>query len=235
MADLEALRQTVSRCDHEIVLIEDAAQAHGAERDGARAGSVGRAACFSFFPGKNLGAYGDAGMVTTSDAELAARMRRLADHGRQSKYQHEQMGFNYRLDTLQAAILNVKLAHLDRWTQRRISRAALYDELLGGTSGITIPHVADHARHVYHLYVIQVENRNGLRNFLADRGIAAGIHYPIALHNQPALRRHGFEAAPLKVTERIVDRIISLPLFPEMTDEEVIRVTDAVHRFVGGA
>ncbi|MCB9866346.1 MAG: DegT/DnrJ/EryC1/StrS family aminotransferase [Phycisphaerales bacterium] len=234
MADMSGLRKIAGNCDHEVILIEDAAQAHGAERDGVRAGAGGRVGCFSFFPGKNLGACGDAGMVTTNDADLARRMRALANHGRQSKYEHDQMGYNYRLDALQAAILKVKLVHLDRWTKLRRSRAALYQDLLGHTAGITTPHVAEDARHVYHLYVIQVDNRDGLRNYLADRGISAGVHYPIPLHQQPALRRHGFDSAPLKITERIANRIISLPLYPEMTDEQVIRVADAVHRFVGG-
>jgi len=234
MADISGLRSLLAGCDHEVTIIEDAAQAHGAQRDEHLAGSAGRVGCFSFFPGKNLGAYGDAGMVTTCDNVLAQRMRCLADHGRQSKYEHEQMGFNYRLDALQAAILGVKLAHLDHWTQRRRAHARRYDELLGGTSRITIPYVADDTRHVYHLYVIQVDNRDGLRNYLADRGISAGVHYPVSLHHQPALRRHGFDAAALNVTERIARRIISLPLYAEMSDEQVARVADAVHRFVGG-
>lgn len=234
MADMAGLRAVAAACNHEVIILEDAAQAHGAERDGVRAGNGARAGCFSFFPGKNLGACGDAGMVTTNDGDLAKRMRALADHGRQSKYEHDQIGYNYRLDALQAAILRVKLGHLEHWTKLRRTRAALYQDLLGHTAGITVPHVAADTRHVYHLYVIQVDNRDGLRNYLADRGISAGVHYPLPLHQQPALRRRGFDAAALKVTERVAARIISLPLYAEMTDEQVIRVSDAVHRFIGG-
>ncbi|MEE9296549.1 MAG: DegT/DnrJ/EryC1/StrS family aminotransferase [Phycisphaerae bacterium] len=211
-----------------------------------------RAVCFSFFPGKNLGAYGDAGAVVTSDNNLAQRMRKLRDHGRQDKHRHDLMGYNYRLDALQAAILQVKLPHLDEWNRRRRSRAALYNEMLGGVPGVTIPAVAAGRRHVYHLYVIQVDDRDGLRRFLADRRIVTGIHYPIALHQQPALqqahgleegtkaRRHGgtkgivsvgFGSDALPVTERLVGRILSLPMFPEMTHDQVAEVADAVHAF----
>lgn len=231
MADMEALREIVFCCDHEVVLLEDAAQAHGARRGDHLAGSSGRAACFSFFPGKNLGAFGDAGMVTTSDAELAQRLRSLADHGRQSKHQHDLIGFNYRLDTLQAAILNVKLRHLDIWTQCRRSRAEIYDEILGNVRGITTPRVAPDSTHVYHLYVIRTGQRDALRAHLSERGITTGVHYPVALHNQPALRRHGFDAAPLPVTERIVNEVLSLPLYPEMTDAQVEFVAETVREF----
>jgi dTDP-4-amino-4,6-dideoxygalactose transaminase len=232
MADIAAIKELKSSCDHEIVIIEDAAQAHGARRDGIRAGGACRAGCFSFFPGKNLGAFGDAGMVTTHDTELADRCRKLANHGRQDKYRHDLMGFNYRLDALQAAILNVKLQHLAAWTLRRRSRAAIYDELLTGVPGVTLPAVADDAEHVYHLYVIQVDDREGLRAHLAECNIATGVHYPIPLHQQPAVRRLGFAAAPLPVTEALCERILSLPIYPEMTDDQVARVAQCVREYL---
>ena len=163
--------------------------------------------------------------------ELAQRVRKLCDHGREDKYRHDLLGFNYRLDALQAAVLRVKLAHLDEWNDRRRSRAALYDQLLGSVPGVTIPAPAPNRAHVYHLYVIEIGDREGLRRFLTDRRIATGIHYPIALHQQPALR--GLARVPdgLPVTERLVGRILSLPMFPEMTDDQVAEVAEAVRAF----
>ena len=231
MADLERLRALAAAGGRNLFIVEDAAQAHGARRGPHRAGGGGMTGCFSFFPSKNLGACGDAGAVTTDDGELAQRMRKLCDHGREDKYRHDLLGYNYRLDALQAAVLRVKLAHLDKWNRRRRSRAARYDELLRDVPGVTLPGTDPKNEHVYHLYVIQVDDRDGLCGHLAERRIAAGIHYPIALHQQPALWNIDCGSDALPVTERLVGRILSLPLFPEMTDDQVAEVADAVRTF----
>jgi dTDP-4-amino-4,6-dideoxygalactose transaminase len=212
-----------------IHIIEDCAQAHGAKQDGQIAGSLGTVGCFSFFPGKNLGAYGDGGAVTCQDADLAARITKLADHGRETKYTHDIIGYNYRLDSLQAAILRVKLVHMEKWTRLRQSRARIYDEALGGVRGITVPFVAPENSHVYHLYVISHNNRDALRDFLASRGIATGIHYPVPLHLQPPLAHES--RSSLGVTEYAASHILSLPLFPELEDEEVEGICRAIQEF----
>jgi dTDP-4-amino-4,6-dideoxygalactose transaminase len=174
---------------HALHVIEDAAQAHGAEYDGRRAGSWGDAACFSFYPAKNLGAYGDAGAVVTNDDRIALAVRRLRNHGGTEKYQHALVGYNSRLDTVQAAVLRIKLKHLDTWNQMRRANAQLYDELLSDIPGIVTPAVLNRARHVYHLYVVRVErgSRTELQHYLSDCGIQTGVHYPSPLHWIPAL------------------------------------------------
>lgn len=212
-----------------IHIIEDCAQAHGASQNTKIAGSLGVAGCFSFFPGKNLGAYGDGGAITCQKASLAKKISKLADHGRETKYTHDLIGYNYRLDSLQAAILRVKLAHMDQWTKRRQSRAKIYDENLDGARGVTLPFVASGNSHVYHLYVISHNNRDALRDFLASRGIASGVHYPVPLHMQPALADHA--GTPLEKTEHVASRILSLPLFPELEDEEVEGICRTIREF----
>jgi dTDP-4-amino-4,6-dideoxygalactose transaminase len=204
-----------------ILVIEDAAQAHGAEWAGRRAGSFGAAACFSFYPGKNLGAFGDAGAVVTSRPEVADRVRALANHGRShgsSHYEHEVVGTNSRLDTLQAIALSGKLARLDVWTQRRIELAARYRDRLSGT-GLKLVGVAPPARHVYHLFVVRLAERDRVRVELGRRGIQTGVHYPVPCHLQPPLRR--FAAGALPVAEQAAQELLSLPLFPHMTDDQV--------------
>jgi dTDP-4-amino-4,6-dideoxygalactose transaminase len=204
-----------------ILVIEDAAQAHGAEWAGRRAGSFGAAACFSFYPGKNLGAFGDAGAVVTSRPEVADRVRALANHGRShgsSHYEHEVVGTNSRLDTLQAIALSGKLARLDVWTQRRIELAARYRDQLSGT-GLKLVGVAPSARHVYHLFVVRLAERDRVRVELGRRGIQTGVHYPVPCHLQPPLRR--FAAGALPVAEQAAQELLSLPLFPHMTDDQV--------------
>jgi dTDP-4-amino-4,6-dideoxygalactose transaminase len=216
-----------------ILVIEDAAQAHGAEWGGRRAGSFGAVACFSFYPGKNLGAFGDAGAVVTSQPELAARVRALANHGRvdgSAHYQHEFVGTNSRLDALQAIALSGKLACLDEWTSRRIDLAARYREHLTWT-GIELVSVAPLARHVYHLLVVRVAERDRIRAELGTRGIQAGVHYPVPCHQQPPLRR--FADGPLPVAERTAAQLLSLPLFPHMTDDQVDTVCDALRELTG--
>lgn len=196
-------------------VIEDSAQAVGAEYKGRRCGSLARVACFSFYPGKNLGAYGDAGGITTSDAELAKRIRLLRDHGRSTKYEHEVEGYNYRLDGLQAALLDVKLRHLDDWTAARRRFAGEYDALLAGSDIRPLRPRAD-VRHVYHLYVVRVPERENLLRLLTERGVQALVHYPIALHMQPAYRRLGIAPGAFPAAEALAREVISLPLYAEM-------------------
>jgi dTDP-4-amino-4,6-dideoxygalactose transaminase len=211
-----------------ILVIEDAAQAHGAEWAGRRAGSFGAAACFSFYPGKNLGAFGDAGAVVTSRPEVADRVRALANHGRShgsSHYEHEVVGTNSRLDTLQAIALSGKLARLDVWTQRRIELAARYRDRLNGT-GLKLVGVAPPARHVYHLFIVRLAQRDRVRVELGRRGIQTGVHYPVPCHLQPPLQR--FADGPLPVAEQAAQELLSLPLFPHMTDDQVDVVCDVL-------
>lgn len=235
IADMEGLYRAIAGTGREIAIIEDAAQAHGARRSGKRAGGLADVACFSFYPGKNLGAYGDGGAVTTPDEALAHRIRMLRDHGRVEKYRHEIIGHNTRLDTLQAAVLKVKLEHLDEWNARRRLRAAWYDRHLAGLPGVTVPKIAAGNESVYHLYVIEVDDREGLGKHLAADGIASGIHYPIPLHEQPALGAVDFGADDLAVTERAASRILSLPMYAELTDEQATRVVASVRSLQAGA
>jgi dTDP-4-amino-4,6-dideoxygalactose transaminase len=216
-----------------IAVVEDAAQAHGAEWDGRRAGSFGEAACFSFYPAKNLGAFGDAGAVVTSRVELADRIRSLANHGRShgdSHYDHYCLGTNSRLDALQAILLSGKLAHLDAWTERRITLASRYRDLLGGTeftgTELKLTGVAPLARHVYHLFVVRVTRRDRVRAELAQRGIQTGVHYPVPCHEQPPLRR--FAERPLPVAEQAAGELLSLPMFPHLTDRQVDFVCESL-------
>jgi dTDP-4-amino-4,6-dideoxygalactose transaminase len=212
--------------DAGLKVIEDAAQAHGAEYKGRRAGSIGDFGTFSFFPGKNLGAYGDAGMVTTQDADSAERLRMMRNHGRTSKFEHEFIGYNYRLDALQAAILQVKLRHLDEWIEARRRIAHRYNALLADAPVQTPVEVFGH---VYHLYVIQCDDRDALATSLGGSGVATGMHYPVPLHLQPC-----FAELPtagrgrLPVTEALVDRILSLPIYAELTEEMQGYVVDSV-------
>jgi dTDP-4-amino-4,6-dideoxygalactose transaminase len=224
--DMTALMSAAQ--DAGITLIEDAAQAHGAEWDGRRAGSFGVAATWSFYPGKNMGAFGDAGAVVTSRPELAERVRALANHGRSAgsaHYEHDYVGTNSRLDALQAIALSGKLARIEAWTQRRIAVADRYRAQLGGTD-VQLTGVAPSARHVYHLFVVRVTDRDGVRDELARRGIATGVHYPVPCHRQPPLRR--FADRPLPVAERAASELLSLPIFPHQTDDQVDVVCEAL-------
>jgi dTDP-4-amino-4,6-dideoxygalactose transaminase len=216
-----------------IAVIEDTAQAHGAEWAGRRAGSFGEAACFSFYPAKNLGAFGDAGAVVTSRPELADQIRSLANHGRShgsSHYEHDYIGTNSRLDALQAIVLSGKLAHLDAWTERRIALASRYQELLGSREfsdmGLRLTATAPLARHVYHLFVVRVSRRDSVHAELAKRGIQTGVHYPVPCHKQPPLRRFAEQSLP--VAEQSAGEILSLPMFPHMTDRQVDYVCESL-------
>jgi dTDP-4-amino-4,6-dideoxygalactose transaminase len=216
-----------------ITVIEDAAQAHLARYRGRTVGSIAPFATFSFYPGKNLGAYGDAGAITASDASSAERMRALANHGRAEKYLHREEGFNYRLDSIQAAVLQVKLRHLRDWTEGRRRIARMYGERLSRLERVRTPFVPEWAEPVWHLYVVRVPQRDRVLSRLREDGIDAGVHYPVPLHLQPAYEYLGGKKGDLPVTERIADEILSLPIFPEMTAEQVDRVVESLERALG--
>lgn len=233
MPDMDAITKVTRNSG--LVLVEDAAQAHGATWRGGRAGSFGVAACFSFYPGKNLGAFGDAGAVVTSDRELAERVRTLANHGRSggsAHYEHELVGTNSRLDTLQAIVLQGKLTRNEEWTEARIALAGGYATRLAGSSVRLVERDPD-ARHVYHLLVARTRDRDRIRARLADHGIVTGVHYPTPCHQQPAFACHTTE--PMPVAERAAAEIVSLPLFPHMTDAHVERVCEVLDAVVGEA
>jgi dTDP-4-amino-4,6-dideoxygalactose transaminase len=227
-AEMESLLDIATR--HDLWLIEDAAQAHGAVYHGQRCGSIGHLACFSFYPGKNLGAYGDAGAVTGNDEHLLAKVRKLRDHGRSSKYEHEEVGYGERLDALQAAVLSVKLSYLDEWIEERRRNARLYTELLANTEVVT-PGEARGVRHAYHLYVVRTPRRDALLAHLKACGIGAGIHYPLPLHRQPAYLKLGYADVVLPETERAATEVLSLPMYPELTEEQIGYVTYKIKEF----
>lgn len=244
MADMDPILELAAR--YNFVVIEDACQAHGAEYLSAKsgtwrkAGSLGLAAAFSFYPGKNLGACGEAGAVTTNDEAMANRMRMLRDHGQAKKYYHDIEGYNGRLDAIQAGWLTVKLSRLAQWNESRRSLALRYHELLGeDKEGIVVPRESGWTRGVYHLYVVRVEDREGLQAYLAEAGIGTGIHYPIPLHQQKAYKHLGFKTGDFPVAERVAREIVSLPLFPQMSfgqqDEVVSRTKEFLNARVAAA
>jgi len=217
-ADMNSLRAIAQK--NNLFIVEDAAQAHGAEYDNCRVGTLGDAACFSFFPGKNLGAYGDGGAIVTNDDYLAKKCRMIANHGRIKKYNHEFEGVNSRLDGLQAAILLAKLKHLDDWIQKRRDNAALYRELLSDF-GVSCPFVASNVKHAYHLFVIQVLHREEIQNYLTTKAIATGIHYPIPLPNLAAYKYLGHKQNDFPNAMELSNKILSLPMFAELEREQI--------------
>jgi dTDP-4-amino-4,6-dideoxygalactose transaminase len=230
--DMKPLRQLAQ--DRGIALIEDAAQAHGATLDdGRKAGAVGRVGCFSFYCSKNLGAYGEAGSIVTDDEKLAEDLRALREHGQATRYYHPVVGYNARLDEIQAAILRIKLRHLDDWNARRLDHARRYNELLAGTDIIT-PEIPAGGRHVFYCYVIRIAGgrRDALRAYLADRGIGTQIHYPVPIHLQESAQFLGYRRGDLPVTERLADEVLSLPMYAELTDAQIDRVATTVRDFV---
>lgn len=229
-ADLDGLRAVAD--SRQLVVIEDAAQAHGARYRGQRAGSLGAAGCFSFFPSKNLGALGDAGAVVTNDETLAARLRSLRDHGRSSKYLHQEVGFGQRLDALHAAVLSAKLRHLDRNNARRRELAARYNDLLTGTD-LVLPAGDNGIESVYHLYVVRTAQRQALIDGLKSAGVESGVHYPAPLHLQPALGAMNLTRGAFPVSEAAADTVLSLPLYPEMTEAQQDHVVGALRRLIG--
>ena len=226
-ADMDPILEIARR--RGLRVLEDAAQAHGASLSGRRAGSLGDAACFSFYPAKNLGAYGDAGMVTSADGAFIEKVRRLANHGAGAhRYENLVAGTNSRLDALQAAVLRVKLRHLDRWNEERRARVSAYTRALEGTPGLAVPRERAGARSAWHLYTLRVRERERLRAHLAARGIAAAVHYPRPIHLQPAMASAGGRPGDLPVSERLSEEVISLPLYPELPLETVERIAAAV-------
>lgn len=229
-AEMDAILAFAER--HHLVVVEDACQAHGARYHDRRAGSMGQAAAFSFYPSKNLGAYGDAGMVVTNDPEVDRRIRAMRNCGQMEKYVHELPPYNHRLDTLQAAILRVKLRHLDAWNAARRHHAALYHELLAD-AGLILPVTPDSIEPVWHLYVIQADKRDELRQHLSEQGIATGIHYPIPNHLQPFYRDLSCRRGDFPVTENCVGRLVSLPMYPELTSEAIEYVASTIRHYMG--
>lgn len=219
---------------HGVKLLEDAAQAHGARWKGDLPGTHSDGVCFSFYPGKNLGAWGDGGAVYSRNTDVIARVKMHANHGRTGKYLHEFIGRNSRLDGMQAAVLRVKLRHIDDWNAARRQVADWYNELLAGQNGIKLPAVAGDAEHVYHLYVVEVENRDAIQKALNEQGIGAGVHYPVPLHEQPAYAGLGYASDAFPVTQRAGQKILSLPIFPEMTRDQAERVAATLITLVNG-
>ncbi len=228
-ADIEEISRIARK--HDLLLIEDACQAHGAQFRAKRVGSFGDAGCFSFYPGKNLGAYGDGGMIVTKDANVAEKLRILRNCGQSEKYKHVLVGFNRRLDNLQAAVLRVKLPHLESWNEARRNAARLYNEFLRDAANIVTPREGEDRTHVYHLYVIQHPNRDQLLMHLREQGISAGLHYPTPVHLQPCYRSLNVPRGSLPVTESLASRVISLPMYPELTREQIEFVCDHVQQF----
>ncbi len=218
---------------HGLLLIEDCAQAHGATWQGKPVGTWGEVGCFSFYPGKNLGAAGDAGAIITDDKELARRLRLMLNHGSETKYVHTELGLNSRLDALQAGILSIKLRFLEEWTQQRRENAKYYQQILQGIPGLVLPLEDPAAKHVYHLYVVQVpEHRDTVVAHLHSAGVGAGIHYPIPLHLQPVFQELGYTAGALPHTEAAAQRILSLPLCPELTKSQMDYVAETLKKAV---
>lgn len=217
-ANLDAIKSLAS--ERGLILIEDACQAHGASYGGKRVGGFGHSAAFSFYPGKNLGAYGEGGALTTNDDDVAKLVRALRSHGETARYIHKYLGYNYRMDGFQAAVLNVKLKHLDEWTAKRRAFSSLYRELLADAQ-LDLPQDSPDSECVYHLFVAYVENRDLVRKALDERGVQTAVHYPIPVHLQEAFVQFGYTEGSLPHTERACERVLSMPLFPEMADEQV--------------
>jgi len=226
--DLDRFRAVADR--NKLFLLEDAAQAHGATWRGSRAGSVGDASTFSFYPGKNLGAFGDAGCVATNDEALSARIRRLQDHGRIDRHHHDEVGTNARIDTLQAAVLLTKLPHLDAWNEQRRRHAAAYDQAFSSVAGLDPIRIASGALPVYHQYVVRLADRDGARTALGKLGISSGVHYPLPLHRQRAL--DGLVSGEFPAAEALAREVLSIPVFPELSDEQRESVVAALAAFV---
>jgi len=225
-ADMDSIMEVAKR--HGVAVVEDAAQAHGARYKGKRVGGMGDMGCFSFYPGKNLGAYGEAGAVVTNDAGLAQKLRMLRDHGQPEKYRHQIIGYNYRMDGIQGAVLDVKLKHLDKWNEARRAAAAEYDQQLKDVPEVALPAVADWAEPVFHLYVIQHSKRDRLQRALREKGIQTGLHYPIPVHRQQALEHLNLEDVSLPVTERLASGCLSLPIYAEIEREMIEHVCRAL-------
>ncbi|MFC2088442.1 DegT/DnrJ/EryC1/StrS family aminotransferase [Calditrichota bacterium] len=233
-ADMDPLREIASK--HNIYIVEDAAQAHNAEYKGNKVGGLSEAASFSFYPGKNLGAFGEAGAVTTNNSDFAEKLKMMRDHGMKEKYHHDSFGHNYRMEGIQGAVLGVKLKYLDQWTDARRKVATKYCELLGDFEQIVLPKELSYHKHAYHLFVIQVkgngsEQRDNLAKLLNENGIATGLHYPIPLHMQKCLKYLGYKKGDFPVSEELAFQGLSLPIYPELTEEKIRYICDVIGRF----
>jgi dTDP-4-amino-4,6-dideoxygalactose transaminase len=236
-ADMDAINGIAKK--HRLIVIEDACQAHGAlygstsspQAKGRKAGSLGRSAAFSFYPGKNLGAFGEAGAVVTNDAEIANIVRMLRDHGQSQKYHHDLVGWNERMDGIQGAVLTVKLQHLDAWNARRRAHAKTYQERLVGVGDLRFFETPEGNEHIYHLFVIRTSKRDALQRHLKSRGIETGIHYPVPIHLLPATHNLGWNEGDLPVAEKLSKEILSLPMFPELTERQIEQVCTTIKEF----
>jgi len=239
MADMDGILKLAEK--YGLTVIEDACQAHGAEyfskklNRWMKAGSMGRAAAFSYYPGKNLGACGEAGAVTTNDAAIVGKIKTLRDHGQTKKYYHDVEGYNGRLDAIQAGLLHVKLAHLAKWNAQRREHAVKYNRLLAGNESVTCPYEPSWSHAVYHLYVIRTGDRNGMIDHLQEVGIGTGIHYPVPLHLQKAYTSLGYASADFPIAVKVASEIVSLPMFPQLTEDQQRRVVEQVADFTSGS
>ena len=228
-ADMDAILEIAAK--HRLKVIEDACQAHGASYKGRPAGSIGDLGCFSFYPGKNLGAYGEGGAVTTNDAPMAEMIAKIRDHGQKTKYYHDMEGYNGRLDAIQAGILRIKLKKLAAWNTARREHASQYSQLLKDVQAVTLPIEAPETNSVYHLYVILADRRDELQKALAEKGIATGLHYPLPLHLQEAYRSLGYRQGDFPVTESVAENLLSLPMYPELTQDQIHYVAECIRDF----
>ena len=230
MADMTPIMQIAKK--HNLYVIEDASQAHGAYYNGRRAGSIAEVGCFSFYPGKNLGAFGEAGGIVTNNSELAARMRMIRDHGQSKKYHHRIVGWNGRMDGIQGAVLSVKLKYIDKWNELRRQHAHQYDNLLMSQNNVITPFVATYGTPVYHIYAIRVANRDAVLAAMGKKGVRCGIHYPIPLHLQEAYEDLGLKKGAYPISERCSEEYLSLPMFPELTPSQLLHVTTTLKEVV---
>jgi dTDP-4-amino-4,6-dideoxygalactose transaminase len=226
MADMDPIMEIAHK--NGLYVIEDACQAHGAEYNDKRAGSIGDVGCFSFYPGKNLGAYGEAGAITTNNTDLAEKMAMFRDHGQSKKYYHDMIGWNARLDGIQGAVLNVKLKHLQAWNEARRENARLYNQSLSGIDNLIKPVEANYARHIYHVYAICLQNRENFVSDLADKGIYCGIHYPVPVHRQNAYKFLVLKNGSCRIAEKCATEYVSLPMFPELTNKQIEYVAQEI-------
>jgi dTDP-4-amino-4,6-dideoxygalactose transaminase len=231
MADMDPIMEIAKK--YNLFVVEDASQAHGSLYKGRQAGSIGDAGCFSFYPGKNLGAYGEAGAVVTNNSGLADKMRILRDHGSSKKYYHQVVGWNARMDGFQGAVLSVKLKYLPQWNEARRKNAAIYNDLLAGFAGIITPVEMSYAKHVYHVYALRVKNRDSLISTLGEKGIGTNVHYPVPVHLQNAYEFLGLKQGNFPVAEKCASEFISLPMFAELSSEQISYTADAVKAYIG--
>jgi dTDP-4-amino-4,6-dideoxygalactose transaminase len=232
-ADMDRILEIAKK--HGLYVIEDACQAHGSEYKGKKCGTIGDAGCFSFYPGKNLGAYGEAGAVVTNNDEVADKIRIFRDHGQPKKYFHDVIGWNARMDGFQGAVLSVKLKYLDQWNESRRQHAVQYRELLSGIKGIILPEEMPYAKHIYHIFAIRTQNRDAFMAQLTERGVSCGIHYPVPVHRQAAYASLHLPVGSFPIAEKCADEFVSLPMFPELTEEQITYVADQIKNLVSSA